>query len=350
MRRSRLLARRSRRDTPAPCQRQAGPSDCTSARSRGSLHPAGQPSPDGRTSGGHRRPRRPALETCQLPTAARRERRGPVPGNLELLDSVTSILRGIESKGARRPPTSSAAQPVRGVHDRARSLQPRPLSLVARIAGVVTRRRDVRRIAATPKWIDVLIVTRWSPPVLTFAFLSTPVGARRCWTAGVHDGGFGMQVSDAQYARWRRGSERGAYFRRVDSGVRAGRHGHPGGRLLRGVQRRARGQASFKQCSPSSPQRRVGAVGCSSRALNYVRESMSDPANLGIFFPMLDEASPLAAFSAPSSSSRVVVRGTGDRLRVLYRRRSQPIVLSASRPLPALGRGRGGLPGRRGGA
>ena len=211
---------------------------------------------------------------------------------------------------------------------------PAPLSLVARIVGVVASPRETfAAIAATPKWIDVLIVTTLVAAVLTFAFLSTPVGRQAMLDQQVSTmEGFGMQVSDAQYAEMEKGLERGAYFAVGSILV----FGPVVTVILAGVffavfNAALGGQASFKHVlAIVAHSGVVGAVGMLfTTPLNYVRESMSDPANLGIFFPMLDEASPLAAFFGAIKFFTVwwfVVLGIG--FAVLYRRRSQPIVLS----------------------
>jgi hypothetical protein len=210
---------------------------------------------------------------------------------------------------------------------------PAPLSLMARIIGVITSPRETfASIAAAPKWVD-LVVTTLLAAVVTFAFLSTPVGRQAMLEQQVSAmEGFGMQVSDAQYAEMEKGLERGAYFALASILV----VGPLITVILAGVffavfNAALGGTASFKHVlAIVAHSGVVGTVGMLfTTPLNYVRESMSDPANLGIFFPMLDDTSPLAAFFGAIKFFTVwwfVVLGIG--FAVLYRRRSKPIVLS----------------------
>jgi hypothetical protein len=205
---------------------------------------------------------------------------------------------------------------------------------MARIIGVITSPRETfASIAAAPKWVDVLVVTTLLAAVVTFAFLSTPVGRQAMLEQQVSTmEGFGMQVSDAQYAEMEKGLERGAYFALASILV----VGPLITVILAGVffavfNAALGGTASFKHVlAIVAHSGVVGTVGMLfTTPLNYVRESMSDPANLGIFFPMLDDASPLAAFFGAIKFFTVwwfVVLGIG--FAVLYRRRSKPIVLS----------------------
>lgn len=211
---------------------------------------------------------------------------------------------------------------------------PAPMSLVARIVGVVTSPRETfASIVAGPKWIDVLAVTTILAAVLTYAFLSTPIGRQAMLDQQVATmEGFGMQVSDAQMAQMKSGLERGAYFAVGSIVVFAPLFTVVLAGIFFGVFNAALGgQASFRQVLAIVAH--SGVVGAVEllfvTPLNYMRESMSDPANLGVFFPMLDDASPLAAFLGAIKLFRVwwfVVLGIG--FAVLYRRRSKPIVWS----------------------
>jgi len=176
-------------------------------------------------------------------------------------------------------------------------------------------------------------VTTVFAAVVTVAFMSTAVGRQATLEQQVATmEGFGMQVSDAQYAEMEKGLDRGVYvtgptvlvfgvlFTVVVAGV-----------FFAVFNAALGGTASYKQVLAVVAH--SGVVGMVElffvMPLNYMRQSMSDPANLGVFLPMFDDASPIGAFFGAIKLFRVwwlVVLGIG--FAVLYRRRSKPIVLS----------------------
>jgi hypothetical protein len=218
--------------------------------------------------------------------------------------------------------------------DAASQAAPAPLSLVARMVGIVTSPRDTHAaIVATPRWIDVLAVTTLLAAALTYAFLSTSVGRQAMLDQQIATmESFGVQVGDAQVADMERGAARSLYFAIPSILVGAPLFTVVIAGIFFGVFNAALGgTASFRQVlAVVAHSGVIGTVGMLfTTPLNYLRESMSDPANLGVFFPMLDEASPLAAFFGAIKFFTVwwfVVLGIG--MAVLYRRRSRPIVLS----------------------
>lgn len=206
-------------------------------------------------------------------------------------------------------------------------------SLPARIVGVLTSPREMfTKVAATPRWFGMLAVSLAVTVAAGWWFLGTEVGRQALLDQQVASmEGFGVQVSDAQYEQLQGRLKYAQYFQAggaliggpIVTFVMAG--------LLFGVfSGLLGGNGTYKQVLAVLTH--SGAVNIVQQLfvtpLNYVRESMSSPTNLSVFFPMLEEGSFLASFLGTIDLFIVwwvVVLAIG--LSVLYRRKTGPVVM-----------------------
>jgi hypothetical protein len=142
---------------------------------------------------------------------------------------------------------------------------------------------------------------------------------------------YGSQVSDAQYAQIERMSELGVQFTAV-SALFGGLAtvvvvaGVVLGVFNVGFDGRASYRQAFAVVAHSGVILTVRALFAT--PLNYARESFSSPTTLGVFFPMLDEASAAARFLGFIDLFMiwwVIVLAIG--VSVLYQRPTRPIAL-----------------------
>ncbi|MCL4845540.1 MAG: YIP1 family protein [Acidobacteria bacterium] len=208
-----------------------------------------------------------------------------------------------------------------------------PRSLFARLTGVILSPSDVfPSIVAHPRWFGALAATVGITTLTTFLFLSTDIGRQAMLDQQVASmEGLGIQVSNEQYAQMQARSGSSAYLGAgsvlvVTPLVFAAIAG-----ILLGVfNALLGGEASYKQvftvvahCGAISILQQIFIV-----PLNYVRESLSSPTNLAVFFPMLDEGGFLAGFLGSIDLFlvwQVVVLAIG--LAVLYRRPMRSILM-----------------------
>ena len=206
-----------------------------------------------------------------------------------------------------------------------------PQSLPARMIGVLTSPGDTfRRLAARPRWLGVLLAVTLIPAALWFWFLTTESGQTAFLDQQVRQmESFGQTVTDEQYA----GIERSLTFMPYVVGGSTLVFGPIMTLLIAGIlfavfNAGLGGDASFKQVF--SIVAHAGVVGLLQALftipLNLVRESMSSPTNLFVFFPMLEEGSTVARFLGMIDLFFIwwiAVLAIG--MAVLYRRRTTPI-------------------------
>lgn len=175
-------------------------------------------------------------------------------------------------------------------------------SLLARIVGVILRpRRTLREISAAPRWVGVLLVAAGAGVLAGTLLMETEVGQQALvdqWerTAAA----FGHDVDDAQYARLEALSAQDGPAYAAGTAILQG----PGLTLLAAV------VLFLIDAKPRGVQfRRVFAVAAHAGVLlalrqvvaaplSYIRETTASATSLGVWFPLFDEASPLARILA----------------------------------------------------
>lgn len=203
-----------------------------------------------------------------------------------------------------------------------------------RLAGVLLSPRETfTRVVTDPRWLDMLAVVTLVAAACRVVFLSTDVGQQALIDQQVSSlESFGLTVSDEQYDALVETTERYGALQAgfvlvtvpvvtlVVAGV-----------LFVVFSAGFGGEATFRQMFAVVTH--AGAVTVAQQLfvtpLNYARESMSSPANLAVFFPMLDEGSFPARFLGTIDLFIVwwiVVLAIG--LGVLYRRRTRPIAVA----------------------
>ncbi len=174
-------------------------------------------------------------------------------------------------------------------------------SLAARVFGVIrSPRATLAAVASAPRWAGVMVLTFLISSASSAALLQTEVGRLALvdqWerTAAA----FGQNVDDRQYAALEDASANGPAYAALSSFVSG-----PvltfalAGLLLAVFNAALGGAATYWQVLAIAAHagvilalRQVIAA-----PLNYVRETLSSPMTMNVFFSMLDEASPLARF------------------------------------------------------
>jgi hypothetical protein len=210
----------------------------------------------------------------------------------------------------------------------------RAQGLLSRIVGIVLSPRETfEGVAAHPKVFGVLAFITIMGCLTIGGFLLTDVGQQAWLDQQVSQAqDWGRDVSDEQYAGMERMAPFVGYitmgimflFIPIVTLISAG--------ILFAVFNAAMGgRASFKQLFAVVAHAGViSALGwIFVMPLNYLRETMSSPTNLGALAPGLDEGSFIVHLLGTIDLFLiwwVVVLGIG--LAVLYRRRTQPIVIS----------------------
>jgi Yip1 domain len=209
-----------------------------------------------------------------------------------------------------------------------------PLSLPARLIGIVTSPRDTfAAVAAHPKWFGVLAITVLLSAFFTVLPMTTEEGRQAALDQQVSQlESFGVEVGDQQYERMRQGMKIAPYttagsivvFAPVMALVIAG--------ILFAVFNAAMGgDATFKQLFAVVVH--AGVISTLSAMftgpLNYFRGAMGSATNLGVLLPMIDEKSFAGRLIGMVDLFVIwwlVVLAIG--LAVLYRRRTQPIAIT----------------------
>jgi hypothetical protein len=208
------------------------------------------------------------------------------------------------------------------------------MSLAVRMAGIVwAPGKTFRAVAAFPRWFGVLAIVTVLSAALWFWFTGTEPGQLALLDQQERQAeAWGQTLSDEQRAR----TERMLPFMRFLVGgtqlvmiplLTVAISGILLGVFTAGLG----GAASFRQVLAVVSHSGVITLlqQIFTVPLNYVRESMSSPTNLGVFVPFLDEGSLVARFLGIIDLFIVwwlTVLAIG--LGVLYRRRTQPIFWS----------------------
>lgn len=206
-------------------------------------------------------------------------------------------------------------------------------SLPARVLGVIhSPARTFAAVAADPRWLGVLVLTLAINAAVGIVLMQTDAGRHALLDQMVRSAeAYGTTINDAQYAQLERMSERGATFLTVGAVV-GGLVAVTGlaGILLGIFNVGFDGRASYRQMLAIVAHAGVILTlrALFAAPLNYASESFASPSALGVFFPMLDEASPAARFLGFIDLFLiwwVIVLAIG--MSVLYRRPAQPIAL-----------------------
>ncbi len=215
--------------------------------------------------------------------------------------------------------------------------QPAAQGLFARAIGIIVSPRDTyEKLVAQPRVLGALLLVAIAGAVLVGGFLMTDVG-RRAWldqAVTSSERWTGQPMSDQQYAQMEKMSSSGiaAYLAIGQMLI-----GTPlmllvlAGILFAVFNAVMGGTATFKQLySVIVHSTFVWVVGwIFVLPMNYFRETMASPTNLSVLFPMLDEGTFLNRLLGSVDVFMlwwvfVLAIGVG----VLYRRRTQPILLS----------------------
>ncbi|HXE79688.1 MAG TPA: YIP1 family protein [Vicinamibacterales bacterium] len=206
-----------------------------------------------------------------------------------------------------------------------------PQGLPSRMIGVlISPAETFRRLIARPRWLDVLLVVTLIPAALWFWFLTTESGQVAFLDQQVRQmESFGQTVTDEAYA----GIERSLPYMPYVVGGSTLVFGPIMTLIVAAIlfavfNAGLGGNASFKQVFSFVAHSGVVTMlqVIFTIPLNYVRESMSSPTNLFVFFPMLEEGSAIARFLGIIDLFIIwwiAVLAVG--LAVLYRRRTMPI-------------------------
>ncbi len=174
------------------------------------------------------------------------------------------------------------------------------MSLAARIWGVVRRpRATMTAVHRDPVWAGVLALTTVVSVAAGAALFSTEVGQQALvdqWERTAL--AFGQPVDDARYAGLQALSAQGPLYGAATALVSGPVLSVAVAALLFGVFGRRRPDVTFRQLLAIVAHagvilalRQVVAA-----PLDYVRETTASPTSLGLWFPMFDEASPVARF------------------------------------------------------
>lgn len=211
---------------------------------------------------------------------------------------------------------------------------PAPLNVFARFIGILTApRATYESVVANPKWLGMYLLTATLIAFGAALPMTTDAGKQAAVDQQVSAiEGFGMEVSDEQYASMHKGTAILPYTTGVSvlvgmvlvfvvmSGI-----------LFAIFNAAMGGEARYKQVLTVLVHSSViAAVGAAfAGPLNYFRGSVQSPATLGALLPMLDEKSfigKLAGMVDLFTIWGLIVLAIG--LAVLYRRKTQPIAIT----------------------
>jgi len=209
-----------------------------------------------------------------------------------------------------------------------------PKGLVSRIFGVVfSPRATYTAVAARPRWFGVLAVCALLVAGGYFVLLSTEVGKQAAFdqqTQVIES--FGVKLNDQQLQGMEAGIERARYMTPVGQLI-----GIPivlavfSGILLGIFNALLGGDATYKQVFAIMAH--SGVITALQQVftipLDYVRETLSSPTSLSVFFPFIPDASFLGRLLSAIDLFQIwgflsVAIGLG----VLYKRRTAPIAIS----------------------
>jgi len=208
-------------------------------------------------------------------------------------------------------------------------------NVLARLIGVIfSPRATFERIVARPRWFGALAIIVCTIGLGQFALLSTESGQQAMVDQQVRrTEQWGGTVSDEQYATFERMAPYGRYFALVGVLIFAPVVTFAVSGIFLGVfNALLGGNAAYKQVlavnAHAGATNLLGIV--FTLPLNYMRESMSSPTNLGVFAQaFLDDTNVVARFLGTIDVFiiwGVLVNAIG--LAVLYKRRTAPIFWS----------------------
>jgi hypothetical protein len=205
--------------------------------------------------------------------------------------------------------------------------------VLARILGVIfSPRATFEHIVADPKWLGALVIILVAMGAISFAFMSTEVG-REAVLAKQLDSmeAFGMQITPEVEARLEEGMDRAKYLSVFNGLFWAVLLAAIAGILYAVFSAALGGTATFKQAFAVTVYSSVITVvqQLFSTPLAYARGSLDSSTNLAVLLPMLDDTSFLARLLGTIDLFWIwwiVVLAIG--LAVLYRRRTQPILMT----------------------
>jgi hypothetical protein len=211
---------------------------------------------------------------------------------------------------------------------------PAPKTLVARFIGIIASPGETfQSVAATPKWLGMLVTTTLIVALFSALPLTTDTGKQAAIDMQEHQmQSFGMQVNDQMHARLEQGAARMPYITGISVLVFA----PVVGLIIAGIlfaifNAGLGGEASFKQVFAVNVH--AGVIGALSLifsgTLNYFRGTQGSLANVGSLLPMIPDTSFLGHFLGMVDVFtiwNVIVLAIG--LAVLYRRRTTPIAIS----------------------
>lgn len=211
---------------------------------------------------------------------------------------------------------------------------PAPKSLPARFIGVITSPADTfRSVAATPKWLGVLLITTLCVAFFSALPMTTDAGRQAAIDQQEHQmQSFGIQVNDQMHDQMERGAARMPYV----TGVSILFVAPIIALILTGIlfaifNAALGGEASFKQVFAIYVH--SGVVSALAMVftgvINYLRGGTGGVANLGVLLPMVSDTSFVGRLLGMIDIFTlwwVFVLAIG--LGVLYRRRTQPIAIS----------------------
>ena len=207
-------------------------------------------------------------------------------------------------------------------------------SVWLRAVGIILWPRDVfEQVVAQPRWLGMLVLVIIVVAGTSGFFLSTEVGRQAVIEQRVNIlESFGISISDEQYETMARQARLAAYIQPAATLIT-----FPvvtvvvAGVLFVVFYAFVGGGATFRQMF--SVVTHAGVILVVQQLfvvpLNYVRESMSSPATLGAFFPMLEPSSFIARFLGTIDLFLVwcaMVLAIG--VAVLYQRRTAPIAIA----------------------
>lgn len=171
----------------------------------------------------------------------------------------------------------------------------------SRLIGVLTAPRStLTTLAAQPRWAGTLLLILAVLLIGISGFLATGTGQLALVDQRVRSvEAFGGEVTDAQYDQWERTSPQAPVLAAVAVVVAGPVLAFGLAGLLHGVFNRGVGpRASYRQVLAIVVHAGVvlAARQVVATPLYFARESLANPTTLGLFFPMLDEASPAARF------------------------------------------------------
>lgn len=208
-------------------------------------------------------------------------------------------------------------------------------NVVSRLIGVIfSPRATFERIVALPRWFGALAIIVAAIALGQFALLSTESGQQAMIDQQVRrTEQWGGTVTDEQYAAFERMAPYGRYFAVTAVAIFVPVVTFAVSGVLLGVfNALLGGNASYKQVlavnTHSGATNLIGLL--FTLPLNYLRESMSSPTNLGVFAQaFLDDTNIVARFLGTIDVFiiwAVLVNAIG--LAVLYKRRTAPIFWS----------------------